>query len=459
MDISERYLLDKTEEQRSVSPVMGSRRLVIGFAFIIAIGTVLLRLPIASHIPGGVSWLDALFTATSAVTVTGLTLFSSGTNYTYFGQIVILLLLQVGGIGFIALSVVLYRIAGRHVGLKHRFLLQKTLGVNEGTDLLRLTVYVLIIVVLIELIGALCLFGRWAGTMPVEQAAYLAIFHSISAFCNAGFDLFGGTEHEVFFGYGTDPWTLTVLAALISIGALGLPVMDNLIRWRPGRRLTVHTKLTLVMTLVLTVIGIVLFLIDAQFSDGVLKSMSFWEQFWVGSFTVISSRTAGITIIPLDQIGEANKLLITIWMFIGGAPSSMAGGVTTSTVVVLALAMRATVKGEQQAVIFGRATSNKTIFKAMAVMTVSTLLVAIITLLMTLLQIGNLFEVAFEVISAFSNTGYSVGLTGNLSTSGKLLIIFLMFWGRLGPLTLVVVLAQRQHPSLLTYPEEKVIMG
>ena len=460
MEISERYLLDTVEERKPpISAMTGSRRLVIGFALIIAVGTILLRLPIASHVPGGVSWLDALFTATSAVTVTGLSLFSVGTYYTIFGQLVILLLLQIGGIGFIAISVVLYRIAGRHVGLQDRFILQQTLGVEKGTDLLRLTTYVLGMVLAIEFVGALFLFIRWAGTMSWGDAAYLAVFHAISAFCNAGFDLFGGTQHEVFFGYGTDPWTLTVLAALISIGALGLPVIDNLLQWRPGRRLMLHTKLTLIITLILTVVGMVLFFIDAHFADGVLKEMSFWERFWVGSFTVISSRTAGITIIPLDQIGEANQFIITVWMFIGGAPSSMAGGITTSTVIVLALAMRATVAGEQQAVAFGRAMSKETIFKAISIMTVSILLVAILTLLMTLLQEGNLFDVAFEVISAFSNTGYSLGLTGNLSISGKLLIIFLMFWGRLGPLTLVVVLAQRQTPSLLTYPEEKVIMG
>ncbi len=461
MEISEHYLLDnKIEESKPpVSAALGSKRLIIGFALIIVIGTILLRLPVASHVPGGVSWLDALFTATSAVTVTGLSLFSVGTYYTTFGQLVILLLLQIGGIGFIALSVVLYRIAGRHVGLQDRFILQQSLGVEKNSDLLRLTAYVLGMVVGIELLGALFLFMRWMDTMPWQDAAYLAVFHAISAFCNAGFDLFGGTQHEVFFGYGTDPWTLTVLAALITIGALGLPVMDNLLRWRPGKRLSLHTKLTLTISFILTVVGTVLFLIDAHFADGVLKGVSFWERFWVGTFTVISTRTAGITIIPLEQLGEANQLLITLWMFIGGAPSSMAGGVTTSTVIVLALAMKATVAGEEQAIAFGRAMSHATIFKAMAVMTVSTLLVAIFTLLMTLLQQGGLFDVAFEVISAFSNTGYSVGLTGNLSLSGKVAIIFLMFWGRLGPLTLVVVLAQRQTPSLLTYPEEKIIMG
>lgn len=456
---SELFLEDYRPPTPKVSPLTGSQRMVAGFALIILIGTILLRLPIASTVPGGVSWIDAFFTATSAVTVTGLTLFSTATTYTRFGQIVILLLLQIGGVGFIALSVVLYRLAGRHVGLQDRFLLQENLGVSEGNNVLRLTRYILGIVLFIEFLGAGFLFLRWRAMMPSDEAAYLAVFHSISAFCNAGFDLFSGSMYEPLFGYQRDPWSLTVLGALIFIGALGIPVVDDLVRSRGSGRLSLHTKLTLAITLFLTISGIVVFLIDAQLSNNVLGQMAWDEQFWVGSFSIISARTAGITIIPTDQLGEASKLILMVSMFIGGAPSSMAGGVSTSVAVVVALAMRATVRGEKQAVAFGRAMPQETILKAVAVMTVSTLVVVFITLIMVLLQSGDLLTVGFEVISAFSNTGYSIGLTGELTNVGKLLIAFVMFWGRLGPLTLIVVLAQRHHPSLVTYPEEKVIMG
>jgi trk system potassium uptake protein TrkH len=355
--------------------------------------------------------------------------------------------------------VVLYRLAGRHVGLQDRFLLQENLGVSEGNNVFGLTRYILGIVLGIEFLGAGFLFLRWRAMMPSDEAAYLAIFHSISAFCNAGFDLFSGSMYEPLFGYQRDPWSLTVLGTLIFIGALGIPVVDDLVRSRGSGRLSLHTKLTLAITLFLTISGIVVFLIDAQLSNNVLGQMAWDEQFWVSSFSIISARTAGITIIPTDQLGEASKLILMVSMFIGGSPSSMAGGVSTSVAVVVALAMRATVRGEKQAVAFGRAMPQETILKAVAVMTVSTLVVVFITLIMLLLQSGDLLTVGFEVISAFSNTGYSIGLTGELTNVGKLLIAFVMFWGRLGPLTLVVVLAQRHHPSMLTYPEEKVIMG
>lgn len=442
-----------------VSPVTGSRRLILGFALIIAVGTVLLRLPISSAGPGMVSWSDALFTSTSAVTVTGLTVVSTATDFSLFGQIVILLLLQVGGIGFISLSIMLFRIAGRRVALEDRFLLQQTLGVDEATNIIRLTVYVLAVVILIELAGAALLFVRWVGTMSPAQAAYFAIFHAISAFCNAGFDLFSGTERPVLFGFGSDPWSLTVLAGLIIVGGLGIAVVDDLVRWPAERRLSVHTRLTLVVTLLLTVGGTAIFLMDEQLSGYLLGVFPWRERFFVGMFTVISSRTAGITILPLDQLTEASLLILMVWMFIGGAPASMAGGVSTSTVAVITVAVLATVRGQPQAVAFHRAMPTETILKAMAVMTVSTLVVAVVTLVLVLMRAGNLLVLGFETISAFSNTGYSLGVTSELSVPAQLIIAFIMFWGRLGPLTMVVVLAQRQRPSLVTYPDEKVILG
>lgn len=448
-----------SNQTSSTSPETGSRRVVAGFGLIIVIGTFLLKLPFASTAPGSVSWIDAFFTATSAVTVTGLTLSSTATTYSLFGQIVILLLLQIGGIGFIALSVVLFRLAGRTVGMRDRFLLKETFGVDEASNILRLAGYVLGIVLAIEMIGALFLFVRWLGKLPWYEAAYYAIFHAISAFCNAGFDLFSGTDHEVLFGYGTDGLSLFVLGSLVLIGGLGIPVVDDLLRWRRNGRLTVHTRLTLSATLLLTVLGIVLFFVDQEITRGLLTGLPWGERFAVGSFTIVSARTAGITIIPLEQLSEANKLVLMIWMFIGGAPSSMAGGVSTSAVAVVGLAMLATVRGQHQALAYDRALSTETIFKAMAVMTVSTLLVASATMLMTLIQAGPLFDVGFEVVSAFSNTGYSLGLTGQLSDMAKVVLCLVMFWGRLGPLTLVVVLAQRHHPSAVTYPEEKVILG
>jgi trk system potassium uptake protein len=443
----------------ATSATTGARRLIVGFALIIAVGTILLRLPISTQQPGSLSWLDALFTSTSAVTVTGLTVVSTAETFTLFGQVVILLLLQVGGIGFVSLSVVLFMLAGRHIGLQERILLRQTLGVDQAPNVVRFTVYVLSIVVGLELVGALLLFSRWVGTMEPGQAAYLALFHSVSAFCNAGFDLFAGTELPVLFGYGQDPWSLGVLAGLIIVGGIGITVVGDLITWPVDRRLSVHTRMTLIVTTILTVVGTGILLLDEQLSGHLLPALPLEERFYVGLFTVISSRTAGITILPLEQLTQATQLIIMIWMFIGGAPASMAGGVSTAALAVIAVAMRATVAGQPEAVIFQRTLPTGTILKAVAVMTVSTLVVAATTLILVVARTGDLFPVGFETVSAFSNTGYSLGLTGNLSPFARLMLAFLMFWGRLGPLTLVVVLAQRQRPSLVHYPEEKVILG
>jgi trk system potassium uptake protein TrkH len=443
----------------TTSAASGARRLIAGFALIIAIGTILLRLPIATTAPGSISWVDAFFTSTSAVTVTGLTVVSTAETFTIFGQLIILLLLQVGGIGFISLSIVLFMIAGRHVGLQERLLLRQTLGVGQASNIVRFTLYVLGVVVGLELVGALLLFVRWSGVMEPGPAAYLALFHAVSAFCNAGFDLYGGTELPVLFGFGQDPWSLGVLAGLIVIGGIGITVVSDLVTWPVDRRLSVHTRMTLVVTLVLTLVGSIILLADEQVAGQILPALPVEERLYTGLFTVISSRTAGITILPLDQLTQASQLILMVWMFIGGAPSSMAGGVSTTTLAVIAVAMRATVAGQPQAVTFQRSLTTETIMKAVAVMTVSTLVVASVTLLLVLLRAGDLFVVGFETVSAFSNTGYSLGITGQLSPIARVVIAFIMFWGRLGPLSLVVVLAQRQRPSRLHYPEEKVILG
>jgi trk system potassium uptake protein len=213
------------------------------------------------------------------------------------------------------------------------------------------------------------------------------------------------------------------------------------------------------VTAILIVVGTGILLLDEQLSGQLLPTLPLEERLYVGLFTVISSRTAGITILPLDQLTQGTQLIIMIWMFIGGAPASMAGGVSTAALAVIAVAMRATVAGQPEAVVFQRTLPTGTILKAVAVMTVSTVVVAASTLVLVVARTGDLFTVGFETVSAFSNTGYSLGLTGNLSPFARLMLAFLMFWGRLGPLTLVVVLAQRQRPSLVHYPEEKVILG
>ncbi|HEY81547.1 MAG TPA: potassium transporter [Anaerolineae bacterium] len=432
--------------------------LVIGFGAIIALGTVLLRLPFAAAGSQPLTWGEAFFISTSATTVTGLVVITPALDLSLFGQFVVLGLMEVGGAGFIAFSVVLFALIGRQVTFAGRQILRDTLGIFETFRVVPFTLTLMGFSIGIQFIGALALWLRWRATMPNLQAFYLALFHSVSAFCNAGFDLFAGTGQNLF-GYDADGYTLTVMMLLIIIGGLGILVGVDALTYYWDRRLSLHTRLTLLLTGFLYLAGVLIVLMDPIFEGTTFVDMSWRERFWKALFSVVSARTAGLTIIPLHELGEASILTILISMFIGGAPASMAGGVTLSTIAVLAVTVYSTVRGNPHAVAFGRTLPLETIAKATAIMMVSILLVLVVSLLLLASTQGDFLDVVFEVVSAFSNTGYSLGLTSQLDSFGRLLIAFTMFWGRLGPLTLVVMLAQRERPTYVRYPTEKIAMG
>ena len=433
--------------------------LIIGFAMIILIGAMLLKLPWAAAPGATITWGDALFTSTSATTVTGLAVLNTATDFSFFGQVIILFLLQVGGVGFIAFSVLLFRLIGRRITLQTRFMVQQSVGSREVSGALNLALYVLAITLAVEAIGAVLLWLRWRTTMPELQAVWYAIFHSISSYCNAGFDLFSGTDERVLFGYGGDWYTLAVMGTLILLGGFGIIVLYDLWSFPTDRSLSMNTKLTLAMTFGLTVIGIGILMADSEFHRVILPDLRLDQRFAVAFFTTVSARTAGLTIVPLQTLSEASQMIIMIWMFVGGAPASMAGGVSSSTVAVLLISVIATSRGMNSATGFRRTLPFETIAKAVAIMSVSTLLVVAITLFLSLRHEGAIFTVAFEVVSAFANAGYSLNFTGDLDNFGRFMIAFTMFWGRLGPLTIVVALAQRQQPTLIHYPEERVMLG
>ncbi len=450
---------DRRSELSQYSPLARQQAtiLVAGFAAIILIGTILLRLPIAgAH--RTLTWSEAFFVSTSATTVTGLVVITPAVDLSLFGQIVVLALMEIGGAGFIAFSVILFVLIGRQVTFAGRQILRNTLGIFETFRIIPFTLTVMGFSIGVQLIGALALWLRWRSTMGDLEAFYRALFHSVSAFCNAGFDLFSGTGQNLF-GYDADPYTLTVMMVLIVIGGLGILVGVDLLTYYWDRRLTLHTKLTLLFTGILYLFGMVVVLMDPVFEGTTFVEMGWNERFWKALFSVISARTAGLTIIPLHELGEASVLTILVSMFIGGAPASMAGGVTLSTVAVLSVTVYSTVRGDPHAVAFGRTLPLETIAKAIAIMMISILLVILVSLFMLANSEGSFLDVIFEVVSAFSNTGYSLGLTSKLSEFGRLLIAFTMFWGRLGPLTLVVLLAQREHPTFVRFPSEKIALG
>ena len=431
--------------------------LVGGFALIIFIGTLLLRLPVAGA-TRELTWSEAFFTSTSATTVTGLSVIVPADDLSLFGQLVLLLLIEIGGVGFVTFSVVLFALIGRRIGMARRVLLRQSLGILQGVEITSVALKVLAITIAIQLCGAGLLWLRWWRLLGAGRAAYLALFHAVSAFCNAGFDLFTGTD-TVLFGFGRDPVTLSILMILIVISTLGILAITDLVTYPWKRRLMVYTKLVLCVSVAVTLVGFVVMWAAEERAGTSLTTLRASERFWIILFTNISARTAGFTIMPLTSLSPASDLILLLSMFIGGAPASMAGGITVSTVGVLAVAVLSTVRGTPQAVAFGRMLPFETITKAVAIIAVSISLCFIVTLFMMIRQGDGLLEVGFTVVSAFSNTGYSLTPTDQFDNVARIALAFTMFWGRLGPLTLVVLLAQREHPTIARYPSEQIVIG
>lgn len=435
------------------------RTLIIGFALIILVGTILLMLPVATenHVP--LDWREALFTATSAVTVTGLIVVNTVERLSTFGEIVVLLLIQVGGLGFVILSVLFLRLIGRRVAMRERVVLRQTMGVHRSHGILDLAISVLVVVLGIEFVGAVILFFTWWDDMGAAQAAYYAIFHSVSAFCNAGFDLFHGTNDPNLLATRADPIASVTLAVLITIGTMGITAVFDLLTYPKTKRLSLHTKFILPLMIAMTLLGTVILLLDEVFFSDFLATLPPGESVLAAFFTVVSSRTAGITLLPIGQLGQASQLILMVFMFIGGAPASMGGGIGLTTVAVVIVTLLNNVRGHPDVRIMNRTLPVETIHKAAAIVTVSAGLVLSVTLAILIFDGGKIVPVLFEVISAFSNTGYSLGITADLNQISRALIVFTMFWGRLGPLTLVVALAQRSRHTQVYYPEEKIIIG
>ncbi len=438
--------------------IQGPWILIAGFALLIVFGTVLLKLPWMAAAGRTISWSDAFFTAASAITVTGLVVRNTAQDFSFVGQVAILVLLQIGGVGFITGSVIFFRLIGRRVTLGTRFLVQQDVGTGHLSGVGRLAIYVLVVTVAFEVVGALLLWARWSSTLPMGEALWFAVFQSVSTYCNAGFDLFGATDKGALYGFAGDWFSLMVLSSLVIAGGFGITIYYDLFTARRTRLLALNTRFSLLMAAILIVAGLAFILMDPFLHDRVLTESTYSERFWMGLFTSISARTAGVTILPIERLGDATHLVLVMLMFIGAAPASMAGGVSTSTIAVMLTAVSGTARGREAAA-FGRTLPVETVAKAVAIATVSLLVVMAVTLMLTLYYQTGIVKIAFEVVSAYSNTGYSLGLTPNLDNFGRFVLAFTMFWGRLGPLTIVVALAQREHPALIHYPEEPVILG
>lgn len=448
---------DSPRVRRRSHRVRTALRLVLGLAALVTLGTLALLLPGMAARP--LALHEALFTATSALAVTGLSTITPARDLTLPGQVVLLVLIQTGGVGFMAAAVIVLRLLGRKISLVDRLTLRDSLGLLEPRAILQVTGRVAALALAIELAGAAMLWLNWRPRLGDGRALFYALFHAVSAFCNAGFELFSGLpDHN---GIPVDGRTLAVLAGLIVLGGLGIPVLGDLLLWfRSRKRLSLHTRITLAASLALIAVGMAGFLLAESQADGTLIGLPAGRRLVLAAFQSISARTAGFASLPnLELLTPASQMMTMGLMLIGCAPASMGGGITTGTFAVLLLSLWGYAQGRPAAQVGGRTIAVDAVRRAGAVVTVSLLVVGGATWLILMTHQVTLDLALFEVISAFATCGLTLAFTGKLNLFGQAIIMLVMFWGRLGALTIVAALAQQAPPQPVLYPEEPLLIG
>lgn len=420
------------------------------------VGTGLLMLPFARAGNGGAGLLDALFTATSAVCVTGLVTVDTPVYWSGFGEAVIVGLIQVGGFGIMALATLLGVLVLHRLGLRSRLnTLAETKAIG-GANLRQLLLGIARTSLLFEAAGAVVLTLRFAisGDEPFGRAIWLGVFHSVSAFNNAGFSLFS----DNLIGFATDPILSGTICILVIAGGLGFPVLFELRReWRSPRAWTMHTKIVMVMTALLLFVGFVGF--TALEWSNTLSEHGTGGKVVAGAFQGVQPRTAGFNSVSTGELNPETLLLTDVLMFIGGGSAGTAGGIKVTTFALLLLVIISEVRGDTTTNAFGRRVPRETQRQALTVALLAVAVVVGSTGLLMLLTDFTLDQVLFEVISAFATVGLSTGITAQVGTVGQLLLVALMFLGRLGPVTLASALALRSRPRLYDLPEERPIVG
>lgn len=445
---------------RPLARLRPAQSVALAFLAFIAVGTILLLLPI-SHTGGTPAAVgDAFFTATSAVTVTGLSVVDTATYWSGFGEAVILVLVQLGGLGVMTFTAILVLIIGGRLGLRRRQAAQAEQGLIAPGEVRSILIGVAILTAIIESLVALVLFLRFLSLGDgFGHALWYGVFHSVTAFNNAGFALF----QDNFMSFSGDWIILGALSVAIIAGGLGLPVWSEVIRRRRTRdrtrRFSLHTRLTLIGTAVLLVFGIGMILLFEWGNPGTLGPMGVGDKILNGGFQGISPRTAGFNSVDYAQMKPESLMVTDFLMLIGAGSVSTSGGIKVTTMLVLAIATIASLRGDRQVQLLGRRLPGAAIRVALAVTVVFTSLIALGTLLMVSLTEYGLEQSLFEITSAISTTGLSTGITSSLPIAGDAILIVLMILGRLGPQVLGASLVLRERSASYHYPEERPIVG
>lgn len=432
------------------------------FLFLILIGGVLLSLPISNNPGNQATIVDHFFVATSAICVTGLSSVVISEVYSPLGQIILLLLVQVGGLGIMTLSSCFTVLMGRSLAMKEQVLMQGVLGVSSLEELIDMIVQIVKMTLIIELWGAAALTIIFMqDNIDFGEALFSGVFHAVSAFCNAGFSIYPNNMES----FARNPWITAVICSLIFIGGIGFLVIQDfknvVMNRRKLRNLSLHSKVVLVTSISLVLVGTVAILFGEFLNPASLDSFSLWDKIHISFFHSVVSRTAGFNTIPLGSFYSHTIFFMIILMFIGASPGSTGGGIKTSTFAILIQSVKATIKGEANVEIFGRNISSPLVLRATALSFVSLMIVSFFILLIVNVEKNQDFlALIFEVVSAFSTAGLSMGITSSLTDLGKIILICLMYIGRVGPLTLVLAIGEaRKETDQVDYPDGNIMIG
>ena len=422
------------------------RMIAVGFLIIILLGTVLLMMPVASADNTGISFVDSLFTSTSAVCVTGLVCVDPGVEFSLFGQIVLAVLIQIGGLGITSIGVIIILAVGGRFSMRSQRLIKEALNLSSGKGIKGVVQAVLYVTVAFELAGAACSFFSFSHDYSFAGAVRVSIFHSIAAFNNAGFDVLGNGNSLV--NYQDDTWLCVVTSALIIFGGLGFFVITELVSGKPPKRWSLQTKAVTTTTIGLIIAGMLLL----RISEG--SSFSWLDAF----FQSVSARTAGFASVPVGSMSTAGLLVLMVLMFIGASPGSTGGGIKTTTFFVL-MRKAHSIVSHRHCEAFGRTIPASTVTKAFMVFTIAASVIVGMVFVICMLEPDLTFQqIAFEVVSAYGTTGLSTGITPDLSAASKVLLSLTMYTGRLGALTLATVWMSREVPAC-RYSEEDMMIG
>ena len=446
---------------RSMQNLNPARIVVTSFAIIILTGTLLLMLPIASRDGQSTPWLTCLFTATSASCVTGLIMVDTWVHWTLFGQIVILAMIQLGGLGFMTVITLASFALRRRIGLSERLIMVSTLNLNDMDGVVRVVRHALMGTCLFELVGAVLLAPCFIPQYGVTEGIWRGFFHAVSAFCNAGFDLLGDNgAFTSLLSYNGNPVVLLTIMTLIVIGGLGFFVWEDIFwHWRRPRALSLYTKMVLALTGILIVGGALFFLVVEWDNPATLGEMPLWKKIINGLFQSVTLRTAGFDSIGQGGLRDSSLAMSCILMPIGGSSGSTAGGLKTATVGILLLTIRAGLAGRAEVTIRGRSISHNRVMDAMTLTMIVLILFLAGSMVISVADGEAFLPAAFETASAMGTVGVTTGITPGLSTFSHILLIAMMFLGRVGIMSFSVAFLVRNRPAKLKYPSVEFMVG